>query len=421
MLRSAALVLALSLGSSAVPAAQSRVSFTQVVVGLANTCALAADGQAWCWGDNAYGQLGDGTKKNRFVPAPVSGGLAFTELIVNGSDTAKTLGLFACGLAADGAAHCWGNNDIGQLGDGTTTDRLVPTRVMAGSPFTTLGAGAATVCGIARDGQLFCWGAVGSPALALRSGRVSVSVTKQPIQIPLPGSTKAARFIADGSGDPCVVAEDGAAYCWTESQGRMIVASLTPPGHTFQTVALGLLRKCGLTTEGALRCWMQRSGSMELSLAAMSGRNPPPPGVEMLFEQLLPDMRFDQLLREYDLCALSRDGQALCVSGEDLNDSRKPVVPQRAAAPLLFKRLWMTLTRRCGLTADGELHCWPADKPAARVGDGLTFSSMSTGGSGSNCAVATDGRVFCWGENRAGQLGDGTREPRSTPVPIKLP
>src|SRR5439155_24488068 len=80
-------------------------------------------GAAYCWGFNSGGQLGDGTTTDRFSPTPVAGGVTFAALSAGNNGA----GGHTCGVTTSGAAYCWGHNGNGQLGDGTTTDRLVPT------------------------------------------------------------------------------------------------------------------------------------------------------------------------------------------------------------------------------------------------------------------------------------------------------
>ena len=109
-------------------------TYTALAAGDAHTCGLATGGTAYCWGYNGNGQLGDGTSGNggdqsadRLVPVAVSGGRTYTALVAGGEHT--------CGLATGGTAYCWGWNAYGQLGDGTSgngdssADRLVPVAV----------------------------------------------------------------------------------------------------------------------------------------------------------------------------------------------------------------------------------------------------------------------------------------------------
>ena len=84
------------------------------------TCGVSA-GDAWCWGDNSGGQLGDGTRANRLAPGPVSGNLSFAR-VVGGAG-------HSCGITTSGITYCWGSNRSGQLGIGGTDRSLIPVRV----------------------------------------------------------------------------------------------------------------------------------------------------------------------------------------------------------------------------------------------------------------------------------------------------
>lgn len=94
---------------------------SRLAAGAVHTCALMAGGQAYCWGQNISGQLGDGSNQARTSPVAVSGGITFAEIYAGGAQT--------CGRTAAGEEFCWGLNAAGQLGDGSRTNRNVPTRV----------------------------------------------------------------------------------------------------------------------------------------------------------------------------------------------------------------------------------------------------------------------------------------------------
>jgi alpha-tubulin suppressor-like RCC1 family protein len=138
-------------GSNFTPVAvQGGLVFASVTAGARTTCALTASGAAYCWRDNTYGQLADGTNIQRLSPVAISGGLAFTSLTAGAGNI--------CGLVSGGAAYCWGDNDFGELGDGTTTQRIAPVAVQGGLVFTSLTAGYSHPCGLISGGAAYCWG-----------------------------------------------------------------------------------------------------------------------------------------------------------------------------------------------------------------------------------------------------------------------
>ena len=98
-------------------------TFISLGAGGVHTCALAMTGAAYCWGSNNHGQLGNQSSVNAAAPVAVHmpGGVTFAKL---------SLSIYhSCGLTPDGAAYCWGDNEFGQLGDGTSTDQSIPTPV----------------------------------------------------------------------------------------------------------------------------------------------------------------------------------------------------------------------------------------------------------------------------------------------------
>jgi alpha-tubulin suppressor-like RCC1 family protein len=118
-----------------------------------HTCGIkAADASLWCWGSNRNGQLGDGTTTDRVAPVQVSGGSAWTAVAVGSSHT--------CGIkAADASLWCWGSNRNGQLGDGTRTKRVERVQVSGGGVWADVIAGLVHTCAVqSGNASLWCWG-----------------------------------------------------------------------------------------------------------------------------------------------------------------------------------------------------------------------------------------------------------------------
>jgi alpha-tubulin suppressor-like RCC1 family protein len=128
------------------------LSFASLAAGYGHTCGVTTSGSAYCWGSNGEGQLADGTHVDRTTPEPVRGGLSFAPVIAGGLE-------HTCGVTTGGSAYCWGDNDHGQLGDGTDLDRFItPVPVAGGLSFASLTAGTGHTCGVTGAGSLYCWG-----------------------------------------------------------------------------------------------------------------------------------------------------------------------------------------------------------------------------------------------------------------------
>jgi len=125
--------------------------FRAVSTSFVFACGVTTDDRAYCWGENNEGELGDGTTTQRSKPVPVAGGLRFGQVSVGGSH--------ACGLTSAGAVYCWGWNEYGQLGDSThVTQRLRPVRVAGGRTYRQVDAGTNHTCAVTTSYRAYCWG-----------------------------------------------------------------------------------------------------------------------------------------------------------------------------------------------------------------------------------------------------------------------
>jgi alpha-tubulin suppressor-like RCC1 family protein len=231
------------------------LSFTDLTAGANHTCGVTSNGTAYCWGDNVYGVLGDSTQIDRPVPTTVFGGITFTTLSAGtGNQT--------CGVAIDGAAYCWGRNNFRALGDSTTaTQRWAPTAVAGGLTFVDVSTGYSQTCGLASSGEAYCWGLnsngqLGDGSTTNRSypSLVSGGLNFTSVQ------TGHARF----SSMACGLVSSGMAYCWGSNQNGQLGdgsnTSRTAPtavaaGITFVSVSPGGPHTCGRASDGLVYCW----------------------------------------------------------------------------------------------------------------------------------------------------------------------
>jgi alpha-tubulin suppressor-like RCC1 family protein len=215
-------------------------------------CALRADGSARCWGENGDGSLGDGTNTNRLTPVAVLGitGLPSADAVAPG--TAHT-----CSVRNDGTVACWGLNNVGQLGNGTTTSSSNPVAAQGITNAVGVASGDSHSCAVIADGTVRCWGnnAFGQLGDGTTTNRTS--------PVSLFGITNAVAVTA-GFVHTCALIADGTARCWGDNTfgklGDGTTTLQTSPvfvgGLNFVTaLGAGSDHTCALRADGTARCW----------------------------------------------------------------------------------------------------------------------------------------------------------------------
>ena len=226
---------------------------TSISLGYGHTCAITINGEAKCWGKNDYGELGDGTTTRRSSPIDVVGlGIGVRALTGGAAHT--------CALTTGGGVKCWGYNGYGQLGDGTNTDRLTPVGVVGlTSGITAIAAGGLHTCGLTTAGGVKCWGENESGGL----GDGTTTNSSTPVDVV--GLTSGITAIAAGSQHTCALTTGGGVKCWgyngygqlgdgtnTDRLTPVDVVGL-PSGIT--AIAAGSQHTCALTDNGGILCW----------------------------------------------------------------------------------------------------------------------------------------------------------------------
>jgi hypothetical protein len=225
------------------PPADAPPDLAQHVSGRAHRCALRADGTAWCWGNNDHGQLGDGSLISRASAAPA--------LYIRDAVALAARHDYTCALRADGEVWCWGGNDMGQLGDGATVTRPTPSQTPAlPLPARALSAQADQACALLSDGAVWCWGRGSAAGPAPVAGF---------------GGEEIAQLIS-GAQFSCARSREGNVWCWGDISwpgcARCAIDRPAPvldivgatevlasPSHPFA---------CALLPDAQTQCWGRR-------------------------------------------------------------------------------------------------------------------------------------------------------------------
>jgi alpha-tubulin suppressor-like RCC1 family protein len=226
---------------------------TAVAAGNAHSCALTSGGGVKCWGLNHRGQVGDGTTSNRYAPVDVVGLSSGITAIAAGD-------AHSCALMGSGGVRCWGDNNDGQLGDGTTIDRLIPVEVVGLSGrVTAIATGAGHSCALISNGGVECWGLNENGQL----GDGSTSNRARPVDVV--GLSGAVTAIAGGDSHSCAVTKSGGVECWGWNAYRQLGDGttsdrLTPVGvrglaRPVTAIAAGAVHSCALMSAGGAECW----------------------------------------------------------------------------------------------------------------------------------------------------------------------
>ena len=354
-------------------------AYAQVAAGFVHTCAIASDGAAFCWGGNEYSQLGSDAAADACrgrpcskTPVPVSGDLRFTSVAAGW--------VHNCGISVDKSTYCWGGgasgvmSKEGYLGDGTLRRSSVPVRVAADSLFVSTSIGDGHTCALTASGMAFCWGQntwgqVGDGTNADRPTPVAVHTELR------------FRRLSAGAYHTCGITKSDETYCWGDDRwgqlgsGDVAYDAVSSSKNTpllvagdlkFTAIAAGWEHTCGLSTTGTTYCW---------------GRN--------------------------------EDAKQL---GDDSGITHRGV-PGPITGSLQFTELAAGALSTCGRTATNDVYCWGGDYYGG-LGNGEIVSggvghpvhtrggpfAQVTIGQSHACAVATDHRLWCWGDQSVGQF-----------------
>ncbi len=345
-----------------------------VSLGWDHGCAVRVDGQILCWGENAVGQLGDGTATASLFPVLVS---------IGGPATQISAGqMYSCALRSDSKAFCWGEGTSGKLGNSSPAGSLSPVAAHSAYNFTSIKTSANTTCAIdAADAKLKCWG-YGYYGLLGNGVRLTGNYT--PITVALPSTTSS---FAMQTTNICAVSA-GMGFCWGSGKNSIhgngyaeaVAIDYLTPSMEFASLSLGR-GGCGITPLGKLWCW----GANDIDSFAATGN-----------------------------------------VGDGTTYSRDSMVHVDPTTTYLSVSFGTRHT--CGITTGNILKCWGSNFDG-QLGDGTTISrytptiigagyiSVSVG-TQSTCAIDTSNKLFCWGDNSMGQLAQGNFTDSNVPIAV---
>ena len=231
-------------------AVQVGARFTAISAGARHTCAITVAREAYCWGANDLGQVGE-ISPTGATPTKIPGALGWTQISAGYSHT--------CAVRTDGALFCWGSNDRGQLGTGAVSGNSGLVRVNVNNALVaSVSAGQQRTCARTILGAVYCWGTTWTE----RSGGLEISrVQALPQLVP---NAPAMAWVSVGTFTTCGAAVSGFAYCW-EANPRGEMGNGTQDGATspqrvasdleFIQVSAGIVQSCGVVASGAGYCW----------------------------------------------------------------------------------------------------------------------------------------------------------------------
>ncbi len=387
------------------------------------TTALAACGDDY--GDGNSDSVGygvPGRPDGYLVPQLVSSTLSF--------NTLEASGWHSCGVASDGTAYCWGTNEYGELG---TTNPTVfcedyfrahysctgtPQQVNTTLEFVALSGsqGHGLTCGLTAQGEAHCWGF----GLWGQLGNGQLSNSATPVAVAGGLQYESIRVGSDGTG-VCATTITTDLYCWGDlgllyANGQRFATSSIPrlvdSALGFISFDLGQDHACGVTVSGQAYCWGSNWYG-QLGIGSRGGEAPIPTAV-------VGGHVFRSIVTGSDLtCALKETGEAYCWGNS--NNIGSPtasgyvVTPQLVAGDHNFSELYAGFTHTCGLTTDGEAYCW-GQNYLGELGDGTKQSRMTPVRVQTNqkfvslshrpyCGLTDQGQAYCWGGNSGGQVG----------------
>ncbi|MFK7955343.1 MAG: hypothetical protein AB8B96_04550 [Lysobacterales bacterium] len=400
----------------------------ELALGRSHACLLTAAGGVQCWGSNAHGQLGTGDNQTRFTPAQVSG-LSSGVVSVSGGER------HTCAVISNGNVQCWGDNLLGQLGNGETSSSNIPVPVLAIDDAVEVSVGGVHACALRSNHEVSCWGFNGDAQL----GTGDTDNRQQATGV---SGLQDITAISAGRSNTCALNSNGAVACWGvvdricngfgcsfQSFGRPTAVAGLQSG--VRSISAGEYFNCAVTDSRGVKCW---GDNYDRQLGVLDTFDPDP--LE-LFDIDGLETSVSHVSAGYDhACATLDDGTVRCWAnngfGQLGDGAREDQYPPVATASLSNAvEVHTGRTSTCALTQEGQVQCWGSNG-AGQLGDNDPWFRLTptpvpglqsgvqaiTAGATHSCALLQNGNVQCWGSNSRGQIGEGGTVRQPVPVNV---
>lgn len=343
-----------------------------VTAGFSRSCAVGSDRRAYCWGAGNFGQLGNGSTASSTTPVPVT---ALSNVLQVSSRGFGALEV-GCAVLTSGGVHCWGYGALGGMGNNTTVAvNQAPVVVNGLTDATAIAVGSQHVCAARATGEVACWGQGNVGAL----GNGNTERQTEPVQVQ--GIADAVQ-ISSGDQHSCAVRASGAIACWgsrtggrlgdggAESGNQLTPAVVSGISNGVQ-VSAGQFHTCAVRSNGTIACWGQRTDGKLGDGGAVSGNQSTPVPVAGIADavQVSAGGRHS--------CAVRSTGAVVCwgqSAGGRLGDGAATgaqATPVTVAGITDAVQVVAGAAHSCAALASGAVHCWGSGA-SGRLGDGST-------------------------------------------------
>ncbi len=392
--------------------------------------AVTTDGDLYCWGYNEYGQVGNGSTKDQLVPV---------KILSNIMSVSFTTSWSVAALTTNGDLYCWGRNMYGQVGNGSTKDQLVPVKVLDNVAFVSNSTiEHNTIAAITKNKDLYCWGynecgQVGNGSTENQSTPVKVLDDVTFVSVFESGLEDVNETIA-------AIKTNGDLYCWGYNEyGQVgngftddqlipvkILNDVTAFNKYYGTVA-------AITTDGDLYCWGYNKYG-QVGNGSTENQNTP--------VKVLSDVISVSSSEFTTIAAITTNGDLYCWGdngcGQIGNGStEKQTTPVKVLNDVAFVSVFGNYQDAfysdsvAAITTNGDLYCWGSNEfgqignnstkdqnVPVKVLSNIASIDCSEVDYGAVSAITTDGDLYCWGYNECGQIGNSSTENQKLPVKV---